>query len=1158
VTDGIVDDPSESQRGATDPTASVWVAASAGTGKTKVLTDRVLRLLLTGTAPERILCLTFTKAAAAEMNIRLARELGKWAAVDEEGLVAGLVTLLGRQPDDEQRRLARRLFARVLDTPGGMTIVTLHAFCQSLLGRFPIEAGVAPHFAVVDERDQRELLRAARDEMLTAARRDTHLAEALGEITRHLNEAGFADLLAALTADRSRLQRFLHRQGENAAAAVRSALGVADGETADGILLAACTDDAFDGAGLRRVIDTLAQGSKTDIERAAAIAAWVALDPDGRAAGFADYAAAFLTEDDHLPRPKQRLLTNGVSKKAPWAQEVLEAEAERLRRTELRRRAAAIAAATTALVEVGADLLRRYERLKNGRALLDFEDLITKTADLLESDGGASWVLFKLDGGIDHVLIDEAQDTSPEQWRIVRALAGEFFVGEGGRREDRTVFAVGDVKQSIFSFQGADPQAFLDSRAWFGARIAAAGHTWRPLDLSVSFRSTRAVLAAVDAVFARPEAAAGVVFDGQDIEHRAWRQRAGGVVEVWPAIEPRTTDAPPPWRPPVDPAPADSPEGRLARVVARRIRAMIADKEFLPSHGRPIRAGDTMVLVRRRGPFVEELVRTLKDLSVRVAGVDRMVITDQMAVMDLMALGRFVLLPEDDLTLATVLKSPLIGLDEDQLFHVCSGRGDREPVWRALRRRAERDGEPYASAYRSLADLLAIADAVPPFDFFSHVLGPLGGRRRLLARLGPDAEDPIAEFINLALAYERAHPPSLQGFLTWVETTAVEIKRDLEHGDRDAVRVLTVHGAKGLQAPIVILPDTMQVPRTTSRLVWTSDGDGGVPLWVAKVAMGEEVAGQARRRVEAKQLDEHRRLLYVAMTRAQDRLIVCGWATRKATPDGCWYRLIRAAFKNPSPGFDVETVDDPFLEGDGEADGSSVLRISCPQEEPKPEEAEPARATAEPLPAWATVPPADEPAPPRLLVPSRPDDAEPAVRSPLAADDGAGYRRGRLIHRLLQSLPELPPAERRRAAADWLALPAHGLAAAARAEIADEVLAVLNDPACADAFADGSRAEVPISGVVGDRVVAGQVDRLVVTPTTVTVVDYKTDRTPPADAAAVPAVYLRQMAAYRAALGAVWPDRRVRCVLLWTDGPRLMPLDDALLDAHDPLCIAAA
>jgi ATP-dependent helicase/nuclease subunit A len=1153
MTEILVSDAAKRQQHATDGRSSVWVAASAGTGKTKVLTDRVLNLMLHGSPPGRILCLTFTKAAAAEMANRINERLSAWTTLEEGALTQELVGLTGALPDQAVMEHARRLFAHVLDTPGGMKILTIHAFCQSLLRRFPIEAEIAPHFEVMDERSAAEVLGEAREAVLAAARSgdDPALAEALGEITRYLGEESFSELLVTLALERSRLRRLLDEGGlVRCLARLHETLEVPPGATIASILAAACEETAFDGDRLRRAAEQLlASAATTDRQRGECLAAWLAT-PAERLARLDDYVAAYLTAEGQV---RKTLATQKLATADPAVLAALVAEATRIERLVAARGACALLHATAAMIRLAAALLAAYERYKTLHAQLDYDDLILKTCGLLNRPGVAAWVLFKLDGGLDHILVDEAQDTNPEQWQVVAALAEEFFSGRGARDTERTIFAVGDVKQSIYSFQRADPDEFERMREHFRGRVASAaehpGETrWREVALDISFRSTEAVLAVVDAVFARDEARAGVAPDGAAIRHVAHRSGHAGRVELWPAVEPDPVEPPAPWQTPDAQHRIRDPSSRLAAAIAAQIRQWLDSGERLDSRDRPIRPGDIMVLVRRRGRFVDALVRALKNRGVPVAGIDRMVLTEQLAVEDLVALGQFLLLPDDDLTLATVLKSPLYGIDEDRLFALAAGRGKR-PLWDELRRQATED-KRLRHVAEELSALLARADFVAPYELFADVLSARGGRRAALSRLGPEAADPLDEFLALTLAYERAHIPSLQGFLHWLATGAVEVKRDLDQRDRDEVRVLTVHGAKGLQAPIVFLPDTLQAPPQTPRLLWTEDG---LPLWSARKDLDAPAAQAARRAAVQRRDEEYRRLLYVAMTRAEDRLYLCGWQTRRPAPGHCWYDLAAAGLAAVAEPREFDFT--PLIGEDGWA--GTGQRHDRPQDvaaKADTHDAGSMAAEAE-LPSWTRSPPPAEPAPPRPLAPSRPLLAEPAARSPLGLlgeRDGAGFKRGLLVHRLLQILPELSPARRRKAAEQFLARPVHGLAASERAAIADETLAILAEPDFAALFGPDSQAEVPIVGLVGDYAIAGQIDRLVVGTAEVLIVDYKTLRPKPRSDDAVPPSYLRQLAAYRAAISQIYPGRTVKCALLWTDGPHLMLISPALLDRWTP------
>ncbi len=1125
---------------ASNPRVSAWVDASAGTGKTSVLVDRVLRLLLDGAAPERILCITFTRAAAAEMSNRIIARLADWAIMGDADLVHSLYDLNGARPDADVQTRARQLFARIVDAPAGFRIQTIHAFCQSVLRRFPLEAGVAPHFDLLDDRTAGEMLGEAQQDLLIEAGRDPNgpLGRAIGVLVEYMDERGFAGLIATILQERRALGRALaeHHGAGLLTRNVWRGLGLEPDHDSAAIVEQACRDSSFHGRGLRAACAALSQASATDQRRAAAIAAW--LDSADRAGLWPSYLAAFLNQKGE---------PNGTfarTKAHKAMAHVLGPETERLVAVCDRLRCAATARATAAMLVVADALFARYGAAKDARALLDYDDLIDLTRRLVESD--ASWVLYKLDGGIDHLLLDEAQDTSPEQWGIVQALAAEFFMEEHGQSRERTIFVVGDGKQSIYSFQGADPSALRRMRLHFEARLTETKRMLEAVDLTKSFRSTEPVLRLVDSVFANPVAADGVHDDSENpLQHLLHRVAAPGLVELWPPITPVDPGEPdPPWAPPAAPRRIDDPETRLARRIADAIQSLLKES---PASGEPaFGPGDIMILVRRRTRFVAPMVRALKARQVPVAGVDRLALTAPLAVRDLMALGRFLLLPEDDLTLAALLKSPLIGLGEDRLFTLAHGRPGR--LWTALLARAETDGAAFGPARDWLAARLGEADLLRPHELYAQVLSSPcpgdpaaggSGRRALWRRLGPDALDPIDEFLSAALDYERRHAPTLEGFIGWLDASDAEIKRELA-GRGDAVRIVTVHGAKGLESPVVFLPDTMQPPaaNTGPQFFWHETGDRRLPYWSPRAEMRPALCGGLALEAHEEVLREYRRLLYVALTRARDRLYVCGWHGARTPPDGNWHGLIKAGME----GANAEAV--PTEHGD-------VLRLErmgLPAPHPEPRQAMPLGPPG--LPAWAVRPAPAELRPFRPLAPSRPDfpgAAEPPARSPAGPEDAARFRRGRAMHRLLQLLPDIGPAERLHAGRRLLP----DFPADERDRMLAEALQVIADPACARLFGPSSRAEVPVVGRIGARGVAGRIDRLLVEPERVTIVDFKTGRMPAAGPDAVPAAYLAQMAAYRAVLRRIYPDRGIALVLVWTDGPAVVTLIPQRLDPFE-------
>ncbi len=1120
-----------SQLRASDPAVSAFVAASAGSGKTKLLTDRLLRLMVTGTAqPSGILCLTFTRAAAAEMAVRLQARLADWARAPDAALDAALAELR-LEPSPAMRAEARRLLARVLDLPGGMRIETVHAFCQSLLRRFPIEAALSPRFRLAEETRAAAALGAEVERLLA----DDAAAPFVARVAARMDLRDFRSLAAALIADPERLQAAMPMGAAALEAALRRRLGAADDpEAARAALLA-----GVDLAALRPAAQRVDKG-KSALDFAGRIIAWL-----GAPADFDSWRHCIIGSSGEARR-----FGIGEGKATPAQQAFLDAvasEAERILALEDAIAAHETAAVSAALAGLAAPIAHHYAARKDAIGLLDYADLIARTQALLR-DPGAAWVRYKLDGGLDHLLLDEVQDTSPAQWEIADRLTEEFFAGEGARDAPRTIFAVGDRKQSIFSFQGAQPAEF-DRQA---KRLAGlAGEAFREVALDVSFRSAAPVLALVDAVFAAGEVCDGVASPGT-LHHRSAREGESGRVELWPLVEASGADDPGPWTVAETNASALGAPQRLASMLGQWIAAATHPEtgEMLPARARRLRPGDIMLLVQKRGVFERTLVSDLKARGVPVAGLDRMALVEQPAVADILVLLDALLLPGDDLAFATFLTSPLGGLGDDDLTLLAPGRTGT--LHAALAARHE-ENPGWGAAHRFFAELFRRADFMPPHALIAHALGPLGGRARLLARLGADAAEPLDELLAMALEHAREEPSSLLGFLGWLRSSTAEIKREPGAG-ADAVRILTVHGAKGLQAPVVILPDTTSRPPRPQALRWIGDPGRELPVYAPGGALACKATRDAAQETADAERQERNRLLYVALTRAEDRLIVCGWKGTNNPPANCWYRAVEQGFGR------LAAVAVPL---GGEWPGPAQV-FACSQDvAPKP----PAQAKAAmeaPPPGWAgrapewqpRLPPAEDAV--AALVPSRPEGAAfgapPAALSPLAVrmEASRGRARGRALHALLQHLPELEPASREAAARRFLQAPGQGFSAEETEAALAEVAAVLAHPALAAAFGRESRAEVPITGRVGGMIVGGVVDRVAIAAETITILDYKTDRRPPASPQAVPVSYLRQMAAYRAVVGAALPGRVVRCVLVWTVGAAVMELPETLLSRYEP------
>ncbi len=1124
------------QATASDPSTSAWVSANAGSGKTHVLIQRVLRLLLKGAPPAQILGLTFTKAAAGNMASRIFRTLSDWTSLDDEALTAAIVECGAGTPGPAERKFARQLFARTIETPGGLKIQTLHAFCERLLQLFPFEANVPAHFKVIDEREAEELIDEARDRAIAAFEAASETAEALDFVAREAGAFNFDVLIGEALAYAETFAAF--DDSATFAAALRARLDLASETTT-----ASVEAEMLGGDIGRRRRQAWAQaldaGKTKDQECAAKLrAADEETDPAARIEALLD---AFFTKGGE-PRggEKGHLTTHGLRVDFPRLEESLHREQDRLIALRDKRRAAETLERSEALFGVAQAILSTFARAKVERGALDFDDQIRLALALVERSS-ATWVLHKLDYGLDHLLVDEAQDTSAEQWRVVAGLTAEFFAGASARSARRTVFAVGDEKQSIFSFQGAAPEKFAEMRRFFEKRHREAKRPFETVPLNFSFRSAPSILAAVDKTFESEEACRGMAAEGEPHPvHEAIRREMNGVVELWPTVKPVEAPDPGDWRMPLDaPTRYDPPvvlAGRIAETIDAWLKPDSRERVVDERTGaaRRIRPGDVMILVRSRNALFEAMIRALKTKRVKVAGADRLRLREHIAVMDLIAAGRAALTPDDDLTLACVLKSPLIGLGEDDLFRLAAGR--RGPLASAVA------ASPYGRA-REAASRLAVwrdrARTLTPYAFYARLLGEEGGRKALLSQLGPDAADPIDEFLALALDHEQGEAPSLTLFLAEIEATDAAIKRDME-AESDGVRVLTVHASKGLEAPIVFLPDTCGAPDGRHdpkllRLAPAQPGDPPLFAWSRKAAEDCEAVARARTDRREAEAGEHRRLLYVAMTRAAQRLIVTGFENSKGRAVGCWHDLVRTGLADsmmPFPAFwgDGDTIL-RFGEGLTAEDEGQALGPTNRVE----------------LPAWLRTRAAPEAAPRAL----RPSGAG-------GAGEGGRILEGRLVHALLQALPEVPSAGRSAAAEAYLNAHGGSLAEEARAAIAARVAAVMAAPQLADLFGPGSRGEVALAGVLrrpgrADMRYSGRLDRMLATDEAILIVDFKLG---PAPSRPSPA-HVAQLAVYRAALRPLYPSLPVRAALVYLDGPTLLHIKDAELEAALDTAVAA-
>lgn len=1072
------------------PEASTWLSANAGSGKTRVLTDRVARLLLRGVEPQHILCLTYTKAAATEMQNRLFKRLGEWAMLPDADLRKSLSALgeAGRL-DAELLANARRLFARAIETPGGLRIQTIHSFCATLLRRFPLEAGVSPQFRELDDRTARMM----RDEIVEELAEAGH--PSIAEVARAWTGEDFGGLVSQIVGNRA---KFAEELTEDEA---RRLFGVKQGET-----FATLLGNVFlggEGSWMPAVVAAMAKGKATDLKGAERLAAMDFAAPTvGLLAECEDFFLTgakakepFSAKVDSLPTKDVRVgMGPELEKLNALMRRVQDARATRLGLMAMER--------ALTLHRFARAFLPIYEERKARRGWLDFDDLITRARMVLTDPAVAAWVLFRLDGGIDHILVDEAQDTSPEQWRVIESLAAEFTAGSSARDVERTLFVVGDKKQSIYSFQGADVAAFDSKHGAFRERFGAVGRMFQSLELEYSFRSSPAVLRVVDETLKDrfPHAL------GDKVQHIAFRNAMPGRVDLWPLVEKAKDDREDDWKNPVDLITEEHHFARLARLIAEEIDGLIAAGTCVPEPEggvRPVHAGDFLILVQRRSELFQEIIRACKAKGLPIAGADRLKLGAELAVKDITALLSFLATPEDDLSLAAVLRSPLCGWSEARLYALAQPR--KGYLWQEMRERAEE----FAETHAMLSDLRGQADYLRPFDLIERVLTRHDGRRKLLARLGAEAEDGVDELLSQALQYEQTEVPSLTGFLTWLSTDEVEVKRQMD-SEGQRIRVMTVHGAKGLEAPIVILPDTCdRTPRDRDEVLEVE----GRPVWKTPAESSPEAISAARAERKAREQAENLRLLYVALTRAKAWLIVCGAGEAKS--EGAWWKLVSEGMTHAGA---VPMTAGRLRHAFG--DWPDAVERVVMAEEPVV------------LPDWAAQQAKVPERAARLLSPSDLGGAKAIAGDGL--DEDAAKARGTALHLLLEHLPEAGDAVAAALVPD----------AALRAELLAEAQAVI---AAHPALFGAALTEVAITADLPQGRMLGAIDRLVIGPDRVLAVDFKSNRVVPQRVEDVPEGILRQMAAYDAALRQVHPDKRVEVAILWTRDASLMVVKPEML-----------
>ena len=1119
------------QHRASNPHNSAWVSANAGSGKTFVLAQRVTRLLLNNVAPSKILCLTFTKAAAAEMSNRVFTQLSKWSGLNDDELVKQLRSCGENNPTPDMLKTARLLFTRALESPGGLKIQTIHAFCESLLHQFTLEANTSGHFEVMGDYQRITMLRDARQSVMAATIDDPALFQALATAMRYGSDYAIEMGLEAIIYDRQNFLNWINYHNIDTGSAITSLgifLDVDPNETETDLTT--------------RLLSQLPISDAKFIELGN-VTRHMDFKECQRMTGLIDqYENAIRVEEKFRYRLKLYQTGKGQFRKKipgvkalydeiPAIGQLLEDEMAALGTSSNHYNNWKMLVGSSGLFKLADAVLQIYGQRKRAHGILDFDDLVNRAADLLARSNVRQWVQYKLDQGIDHVLVDEAQDTNPVQWQIIDAIIEEFFAGQSIPKPGRTVFAVGDQKQSIYSFQGAEPLMFARQKEQLNTKAANANLLFEDIRLPISFRSTRDVLSAVDKVFSNPSNARGLQQSDDQVIHEPVRQSDPGEVLIWPMIEHQRSDKQEDWLLPVDTIGQEHPTLQLSRRIAATIRGWIDAEKILPGKGRKITYGDVLILVRNRDRFAGSITRELKQADLSVAGADRLNLATHIGVEDLLSLGKWALFPDDDLSLAEILKSPLFDFDEEQLFAISIDRGERS-LWQNLNE-ISREGRSsvLGSVVSELARLQMMAPITPPFEFYATILSAGSGRQKFRARLGSEVDDVLDAFLLEALNHTGNGGTGLQDFIDSLETAAPQIKREMDL-QKDEIRVMTVHSAKGLEAPIVFLVDpgsgAYAARHRPSIAKINCDEPYPAFLWQPGKDDGSEQTKIFYDRFQQKAEEEYRRLLYVGMTRAEDQLVICGYANRNSGTGPTWHSMVSESL--------IEDCDEIIADGK-----LSAWRWIKPHQRRRERQMEQGKPTdmKQPvsLPAWlsktsnreADVNPPLFPSLAGVDLETKPNQQDLATGATGPSGDNFAIQRGNAIHHLLQFLPSVQKIGRIERAANYLQKSFPDWNSAQHTQIANEVLAVLDDPQFAHLFSDQSRAEVDIAGIIEpeglNRRINAKIDRIVIKGDLVEIIDYKSDRNIPTLATRISAQYLVQLAIYQVLLQQIFPQK---------------------------------
>jgi ATP-dependent helicase/nuclease subunit A len=1120
--------PNYKQKIASNPDYNVWVSASAGTGKTKVLIDRILRLLLKGNSIDKILCITFTKVAAQEMINRLSSILARWSILEDADLAKELFLLNEEEPTTEEISLAKQLFANFIDNPQKINIQTIHSFCQNILNNFPIEANIMSGFKVIEPDYAQELKKQAIESVLNTKIFDDSLEikNTLTTIVKHISALDFENKISSILNYPEKMDILqdkynLNIDFESFKLNLYEELKAKQGISAESILQQ-YFDGSFNKLAFLEII-SIAQGTKNKLSASFDINKlfwFLNLPKDEQIKNKDVWEKVFYTTSGSI---RKKIVNEGFLKElqdgqALWVKQVIEEELLRLEKLRNEYKNQISAEINLAFMQLAYEIYKAYENIKLSLGVLDFNDLIIKTHKLLNKSLVIPWILYKLDNKISHILVDEAQDTNPLQWDIIRVFVEEFFTGSSSNQENRSIFVVGDVKQSIYSFQGASPEYFNVIKALFKEKVKNAEKIWHQVPMNTSFRSSSGVISAVNHITSNLFSQNDNIYKEEDFTHLAHNQNLGANIEIWPLLVDDNKEEK--WR----------RYKNLATAIVKKIKKLNQDG---------VSYGDILILYRKRegNPTLNYLVKFLKESEIPVLGVDKLNLSEHLAVNDLIALAKFLLQQNDDFSLACVLKSPIFNLKDDDIFNLKITNSSS--LFNSLNQ------EKYIHIYNKLNKWVSLVDYIPVYDLFFHILYVEKNFTNFLNSFGNEVQDILMEFMNLILQFnERTQSKNisnLQIFLEFITKGDHKISRD-SSSKKDMVNLMTIHASKGLESRVVFILNDLDAKSQNDIILYNENPS--TPLLLLKLSKDyqNDYTNQIVLKQKNYQLKELARLFYVAITRAKEQLYICSVA--KQAPDEnedkanhLWWQILNNAINN-NVFFEhnLSALESDFFD---EKLGFVTKKAFCiSQATPLIKKEIFSQNSINFIPQWCFKEAPKEQNPTKPLSPSKIDFEEKYFSSPLSQMDEKKnnlINKGLLVHKILEQINYLSDyKEIELFINNILNGYAEQLTEQSIIEIKNNIHSLLNKKELMFLWENKGMAEVGISGQINYNnelnIVSARVDKIIKIDNKLWVIDYKYAKKPNLPSKK----HIKQMEIYKSILKNIYPECDISGLIIYT------------------------